>query len=172
MFPMMNKKVIILKIAGGGEYPSINCQFKDIEIDDLKLGLNFPSEEVALNAIENWSVKSLCPLSKIRYRKGKLVNGEKVKRRRCLACPQGIERKTDGKGDRPGQRVKFSNCPVKVNLNEQDDGSWEVTTCHLEHKGHPITAKAFFSHQQSKKLDEDNKEFVKGLLRVRAILET
>ena len=69
-------------------------------------------------------------------------------------------------------RNRNFNCPVKVNLNEQDDGSWEVTTCHLEHQGHPVTAKAFFSHQQSRKLDEDDKEFEKGLLRVRAILET
>ena len=68
----------------------------------------------------------------------------------------------------PQQRVKNTSCPVKINLNEQEDGSWEVTTCILEHVGHPVSSKVFYSHQQSKKLDDDDKEFVKGLLRVRA----
>ena len=122
------------------------------DIDDLKVGLNFPSEDIAIKSIENWSFKSLCALAKIRYRKGKTVNGERVKGRRCLACPHGISRKKTGKGERPGQRVKDTNCPVKVNLNEQEDGSWEVTTCHLQHEGHPVTSKLFYSHQQSRKL--------------------
>ena len=140
----------------------------DLEVDDMKVGVNFPTEESALMSIENWSFKSLCALAKIRYRKGKIVNGEKVRGRRCLACPHGIGRKKTGKGERPGQRVKNTNCPVKINLNEQEDGSWEVTTCILEHVGHPVSSKVFYSHQQSKKLDDDDKEFVRGLLRVRA----
>ena len=43
----------------------------DLEVDDLKVGVNFPTEESALMSIENWSFKSLCALAKIRYRKGK-----------------------------------------------------------------------------------------------------
>jgi hypothetical protein len=145
-----------------------NQAIVELAIDDLKVDLNFDSEEVAVKSIENWSFKSLRPLAKIRYRRGKTVNGERVKGRRCLACPHGIQRTKTGTGDRPGQRYKFTKCPVKVNLNEQEDGSWEVTTCNLEHDGHPITSKLFYSHQQSRKLDDDDKEFVKGLLRVRA----
>ena len=41
----------------------------DLEVDDLKVGLNFSTEEIALQSIENWSFKSLCALAKIRYRK-------------------------------------------------------------------------------------------------------
>ena len=145
-----------------------DCDFVDLDIDDLKVGLNFASEAIAIKSIENWSYKTLCALAKIRYRKGKMVDGERVKGRRCLACPHGISRKKTGKGERPGQRVKDTNCPVKVNLNEQEDGSWEVTTCHLQHEGHPTTSKLFYSHQQSRKLEEDDKKFVKGLLRARA----
>ena len=43
----------------------------DLEVDDLKVGLNFSTEEIALQSIENWLFKSLCALAKIRYRKGK-----------------------------------------------------------------------------------------------------
>ena len=124
----------------------------EIEIDDLKVGQVFSCEDGAVKSIENWGFKTLCALTKIRYRQGKTENGVKVKGRRCYACPHGIERKKTGGGKRPGQRYKFTNCPVKVNLNEQDDGSWEVTTCVLEHRGHVITSKGFFSHQQSRKL--------------------
>ena len=60
------------------------------------------------------------------------------------------------------------NWPVKVNLNEQDNGSWEVKACVLEHKGHVITSKGLFSHQQSRKLDEEDNDFVKELLKVTA----
>ena len=87
-------------------------------------------------------------------------NSQRVKGRRCLACPHGIERSKKGNGARPGQRYKITNCPMRVNLNEQDDGSWEVTTCNLNHEGHVITNKALFSHQQSRKLSDDNMEFV------------
>ena len=41
-------------------------------------------------------------------------------------------------------------------------------TCNLKHEGHVIMNKAFFSHQQSRKLSDNDKEFVLGLLRVRA----
>ena len=140
----------------------------DIEKDGLKLGLRFANDEQAVKSIENWTHKSLCPLAKVRFRKGSINNkGERVKGRRCYACPHGINRKRTGKGERPGQRLKFTNCPVKVNLNEQEDGSWEITTCHLEHEGHPVTSKLFYSHQQARKLEEDDKDFVKGLIRAK-----
>ena len=61
---------------------------------------------------------------------------------------------------RQGEKYKFTNCPVRVNLNEQEDGSWEVTTCNLEYEGYKITNKIFLSNQQSQKLSEDDKEFL------------
>ena len=48
---------------------------------------------------------------------------------------------------------------MRVNLNEED-GSWEVTTCNLEYEGYKITNKIFLSNQQSQKLSEDDKEFL------------
>ena len=107
----------ILDKDGTEDPKEVEGDIIDLEIDDLKVGVNFPTEESALMSIENWSFKSLCALAKIRYRKGKVVNGEKVKGRRCLACPHGIGRKKTGKGERPGQRVKNTNCPVLCMLN-------------------------------------------------------
>ena len=108
-----------------------NVGYVDLAVDELKVGVVFPSEEIAHKSIENWSFKSLCPLSKVRYRKGK----EGVKGRRCFGCPHGISRTSKSEAKRPCQRLKFTGCPVKINLNEQNDGSWIVTTCILSHIG-------------------------------------
>ena len=42
-----------------------------------------PTEEAAVEAIDAWSVKTMCPLSKIRYNKGVEKNGQYIKGRRC-----------------------------------------------------------------------------------------
>ena len=57
---------------------------------------------------------------------------------------------------------------MKVNLNEQEDGSWMVTSLFLEHLGHPVTKADFYSHQAARKLDDTDKEFVKELVKARA----
>ena len=87
--------------------------------------------------------------------------------RRTLVCAHGINRASNSKGDRPLQHIKFTNCPVQVNINEQYDGSWMVTKCVLDHSGHPVTSHDFFSHESYKRLTEDDKEFIKGLIRAK-----
>ena len=142
-------------------------EFIDIDAAEMAVGLVFPSDEVAVASIQNWTVKTLCPLSKIRYQKGIEKNGEYIKGRRCFQCPHGVQRKSKATAQRPSQRLKFTKCPVKVNLNEQDDGSWMVTSCVLQHSGHPVTEQNFLSHQQARKLTEEDKQFVKGLINAR-----
>ena len=139
----------------------------DLEPGDMVVGLEFPSDEVAVASIQSWSAKALCPLSRIRYQKGMEKNGDYVKGRRCYQCPHGVKRTSKATASRPAQRLKFSKCPVKINLNEQDDGSWLVTSCILEHSGHPVTEQNFLSHQQARKLTEEDKKFVKGLVKAR-----
>ena len=53
--------------------------------------------------------------------------------------------------------VKFSGCPVKINLNEQDDGRWMVTSLHRTHEGPPVTKTAFYSHKTQRKLESSDK---------------
>ena len=37
-----------------------DCDFVDLDIDDLKVGLNFASEAIAIKSIENWSYTRHC----------------------------------------------------------------------------------------------------------------
>ena len=97
-----------------------------------------------------------------RYQKPKVKDdGERIKGRRCFQCSHGIKYTRKVTEKRPWQRVKFTGCPVKVNLNEQEDGSWMVTSLFLEHLGHPVTKADFYSHQAARKLDDTDKELVK-----------
>ena len=82
-------------------------------------------------------------------------------------CAHGIARSSKSTGQRPLQHVKYTKCPVRVNLNEQDDGCWLVTTSVLHHEGHPVTSQDFFSHESFKRLTEDDESFVKDLLRAK-----
>ena len=92
----------------------------------------------------------------------------KNKGRQCFSCPHGIKRKGTGTNQRPCQRVKYTGCQVRVTVNEQHEGCWAVMTCFLEHEGHALTKQLYFSRQRAKKLTDEDKEFVKGLMRARA----
>ena len=107
--------------------------------DDLKVGTSFRNEEAALKSLEMWSYKALC--AKTRYQKPNVDSG--IKGKRSLRCPHGISRTSKSSASRPCQRVKYTNCPVVININEQNDGTWMVTTCVLTHNGHPVNEKKF-----------------------------
>ena len=140
-----------------------------LQENELKVGLGFKSEESAVQAIMLWSEKTFCPLSKSRYRKPKVKpSGERVKGRRCFQCCHGLKYTRKVTDKRPWQKIKYTECPVKVNMNEQEDGSWMVTSLVLDHIGHPVTKTDFYSHQVARKLEPEDKEFVKELLKARA----
>ena len=130
----------------------------DLDVEDMKMGLTFDNEDSAILSINKWSEKAFCPLSKSRYQKPKVKpDGERIKGRRCFQCCHGLKYTRKVTEKRPWQRVKFTGCPVKINLNEQEDGKWMVTSPHLTHEGHPVTKSSFYSHQTQRKLESSDK---------------
>ena len=144
-----------------------NGEYIDIGESEMMEGIVFKTDDVAVLSIQKWTEKTFCPLSKIRYQKGQTKHGEYIKGRRCFRCPHGVQRKSKTAVQRPTQRLKYSKCQVKINLNEQDDGSWMITSCYLKHSGHPVTEQNFLSHHQARKLNVEDKLFVKGLIKAR-----
>ena len=126
----------------------------DIGIDDMKPGLAYPSEEVAVEAILRWGEKALCPLMKARRTKGLLESGGKTRGRRCLDCPHSRNRKKGENEARPKQTYKYTKCPVSIVIGENDDGSWVVTKALLEHFGHQVSRKDYYMHEHTKRLNE------------------
>ena len=110
----------------------------DNDVHEMKSGLIFPDEDTAVNAVLKWGEKALCPLMKARRDKGLLETEGKRKGRRCLDCPHGRNRTGTTRDTRLKQGVKYTKCPVSIVLNENDDGSWEITKTILEHFGHPV----------------------------------
>ena len=103
------------------------------------------------------------------YGKGKTdaKTGRRKNGRRVLKCPHGIWRKSRNQGERPIQRVNYCKCPVQVNLLEQEDSSWIISHCNLEHEGHPVGAKNFYSHSKNKKIKDEDLEDFKGLVKAK-----
>ena len=52
-------------------------------------------------------------------------------------------------------------------MNEQDDGSWVITTCILEHN-HPISERNFYCSKNRRKLSKDDENFVLDLVGAKA----
>ena len=100
-----------------GDEEEDNCELIDIEKDGLRVGVRFSSDDVAVKSIENWTHKSLCPLAKVRFRKGSISSkGERVKGRRCFSCPHGINRKNTGKGGETKSETEVHQLPCEGEL--------------------------------------------------------
>ena len=94
----------------------------------------------------------------------------KTKGRRDLECPHGRKRKQSVNEERSRQSVKYTKCPVGITISEDTNtGKWVVTKAALEHFGHPISKKNFYSHEHTKRLNEEDKEYVKELRKARAL---
>ena len=74
-----------------------------------------------------------------------------------------FNQKSRNQGKKSNQKQKYLKCPVQINLLEQDDESWIITQCELNHEGHPNDSKNFFSHAKNKKLDDEDLEYFKSL---------
>ena len=85
---------------------------KDIELNAMKVGLIFPDEDTAVEAVLRWGEKALCPLMKARRDKGLAETGGNRRGRRCLDCPNGRNRKGGLRDARPKQGLKYTKCPV------------------------------------------------------------
>lgn len=139
----------------------------DIPKDGLKVGLVFENEASAVDSILNWGRKSLCPLMKSRRTKTAAETEGATRGRRTLQCPHGIYRKLKSE-NRPTQHVKFTKCPCVININEQEDGSFVITKAILEHFGHIVSEKDYYSHEHTKRLSDKDKIYVKGLIKGKA----
>ena len=108
------------------------------KIETMEPGINAKTEEEMVKAIDAWCQKNFIPLTKVRRKApGTNTEGDRVRGQRGYKCAHGVERQSKSKDEkRPFQRVKFTGCQAKVNVNEREDGTWTITTCNTEHIGH------------------------------------
>ena len=69
-------------------------------------------------------------------------------------------------------QIKFSlcvfQCLVSIIINENDDGTWIITSTILDHFGHTVTRKDYFKHAQNRRLDDGGKAFLRELMTTNA----
>ena len=137
------------------------------EIEVMKPRIVFKNKEEAVASIDKWCQETFNLLTKVRRQQPGVRNGKRIKGQRGYKCAYGVERKTRSKDEqRPFQRVKYSGCPIKVQINEQDDGSWMVTSCVNEHEGHDTSENNYLN--QNKKLDGEDENFIMGMVDIQA----
>ena len=140
----------------------------NLEPDEMKPGLKYPSEEIAVDTILKWGEKALCPLTKARRTKSLAESGGKTRGRRCLDCPHSRSRKKGENELRPKQSYKFTKCPVTIVINENEDGTWEISKATLEHFGHPVSKKDYYLHAHTKRLKDEDTDYLKELKSLKA----
>ena len=88
------------------------------EIEVMKPRIVFKNKEEAVASIDKWCQETFNLLTKVRRQQPGVRNGKRIKGQRGYKCAYGVERKTRSKDEqRPFQRVKYSGCPVKVQIN-------------------------------------------------------
>ena len=161
------------KVAEVNEFVDIPVDglfYVDIPVDGLYIGMEFESEDLALKSILNWTEKSLCPLIKTRRTPSLRESEGKTKGGRDLEWPHGRRRKQGANEERPKQSIKYTKCPAGITISEYaNTGKWVITKAALQHFANPISKKNFYSHEHTKRLNKEDKEFVKELQKARAL---
>ena len=72
---------------------------------------------------------------------------------------------------RPSQRLKYTACPSRVNINQQRNvGEWKITTARLHHDGHLLGEDVYGTYKHVKKLSEEDETYAKELIENAKIL--
>ena len=167
-FKTFTKFAMAQQVLDSSVAPQNFKMFVNMNIKELKVGLLFPDENTADDAVLGWGERAFCPLMKARRDKGLAETGGKKRGRRCLDCPHGRNRKGGAREVRLKQSLKYTKCPVSVVLNENDDGSWEITKTVLDHYGHSVSKKEYYMHEHTKRLNDEDQEYLKDLHNAKA----
>ena len=82
--------------------------------DNLKQGLKFGSVEDVDKNVKEWSDANLSPF----IIRSSFSGNENSNGRIQYVCPYGVERTSKFRGGRPRQHVMHTDCPVRINVNQ------------------------------------------------------
>jgi hypothetical protein len=106
----------------------------------LGIGMRFPNKEDACAYIQSYCNTHLSPMITARNS----ISGAKSLRRISFKCPHGMKKRSKSTGKRKAEvTTAYVGCPVRVNLNQQNDGSFVVTTSVLNHESHEASREMF-----------------------------
>ena len=81
----------------------------------MRVGLVYPNEESATNAVLKWGEKTFCPQTKARREKGLEETNGARRGRRCLDCPHGRKKQIRTiEGERLYQNIKYTKVNIEL----------------------------------------------------------
>lgn len=128
--------------------------------NQLFVGMTFPDKATMQESIRSYSISNYSPLV---IRKS---NKNRHMLLRCsYQCPHGIKRKSLSTGIRKANSVNyFTNCPVKVDLNEMEDGSFVIQNLLLQHENHEVSEEQYSKYVINRRLSKDHEDALKAFL--------
>ena len=98
-----------------------------LETGDIVCGKTFKSYDEAVNIMRNWCNKTFTPFI-LKVTRGNFSSGGEELGRISYICTHRNKHKLKA----PSQRVNYTACPSRVNINPQGKvGEWKITTARL-----------------------------------------
>ena len=93
------------------------------------------------------------------------MSGAKSFRVISFKCPHGMKKSSSSTGKRKVEATAaYVGCPVRVNVNQQNDGSFVVTTAVLYHENHEVSREMFDKYTVNRRLSKDHEDAVIAFL--------
>ena len=113
----------------------------------ITLGLLFPDYNSMRASLEEWSRVNFSPLAKVRSER---VRSGHPRPSHTFGCPHSrkARRILGGSGIRRQRkkRVEYVDCPFRIDIKVNADGSCVVTRALTEHKGHEVSEEQFLKY--------------------------
>ena len=113
----------------------------------ITVGLLFPDYNSMRASLEEWSRVNFSPLAKIRSER---VRSGHPRPSHTFGCPHSrkARRNLGGSGTRRQRkkRVEYVDCPFRIDIKVNADGSCVVTRALTEHSGHEVSEEQFLKY--------------------------
>ena len=134
---------------------------KDFIKTNLNVGMTFVGKEDALAHINSYCNSNFSPL---------IIRSSNKTRSKSLLrlfykCPHGVEKRSKSSGKRKCEvAAAYVGCPLRLAVNQQEDGTFVVDIAVLEHKNHEVGREMFARYPINRRLSKDHQDAVRAFL--------
>ena len=121
-------------------------EFIELETGDIVCGKTFNSYD----SVRKWCDKTFTSFI-LKGTRGNFSSGGEELGRISFICTHGNKLKSEATTQRPSQRLKYTACLSRVNINQQRNvGEWKITTARLHHDGHLLGEDVYGTYKHVK----------------------
>ena len=148
------------------DYVTISDECVKLETGDIVCGKTFNSFDEAVNSMRKWCDKTFTPFI-LKVSRGNLSSGGEELGRISYICTHRNKHKSKA----TSQRVNYTACPSRVNINQQRNvGEWKIMTAQFHHDGHLLGEDVYGTYKHVKKLSEEDQTYAQEFIKNPKIL--